>query len=80
MVAQVEEQYQTVISSHAFKTLLDQERCKTDVAVFFRRVRSILSDMDAHPRRLLDLSRTVANDRQMVRKPLVGVAKCVRGL
>ena len=66
VVAQVEEQYPTVVSSHAFKTLMDQDNCKTDTAVFFRRVRSILRDLDGHRRRLLDLSRTVANDKQMV--------------
>jgi hypothetical protein len=66
VVAQVEEQYQTVVASHAFKNLLDQEKCKTSTAVFFRRVRSILRDLDVHRRRLLDLSRTVENDKQMV--------------
>ncbi|KAK0714741.1 hypothetical protein B0H67DRAFT_490888 [Lasiosphaeris hirsuta] len=65
VVAQVEEQYRTVVSSHAFETLIGQEKCKTDVAVFFRRVRSILRDLDVHRRRLLDLSRTVANDKNM---------------
>jgi hypothetical protein len=66
VVAQVEEQYRTVISSYAFKNLLDQEKCKTSTAVFFRRISSILRDMDVHRRRLLDLSRTVVNDKQMV--------------
>ncbi|KAK0652661.1 hypothetical protein B0T16DRAFT_427050 [Cercophora newfieldiana] len=65
VVVQVEEQYQTVVSSHAFKTLMDQEKCKTSTAIFFRRVRSILRELEAHRRRLLDLSRTVANDKQM---------------
>lgn len=65
VVAQVEEQYQTVVSSHAFTTLMDQGKCKTDIAVFFRRTRSLLRDMEVHRRRLLDLSRTVANDKQM---------------
>ncbi|KAK5658134.1 hypothetical protein OQA88_2106 [Cercophora sp. LCS_1] len=65
VVSQVEEQYRTVVASHAYKTLLNQEKCKTDVAVFFRRVNSILRDLDVHRRRLLDLSRTVANDKHM---------------
>lgn len=65
VVAQVEEQYQTVVSSHAFKTLMDEEKCRTSTAIFFRRVRSILREFEAHRRRLLDLSRTVANDKQM---------------
>jgi len=66
VVAQVEEQYQTVVLSHAFKTLIDRGKCKTDIAVFFRRTRNLLRDMEVHRRRLLDLSRTVANDKQMV--------------
>jgi hypothetical protein len=69
VVSQVQEQYQAVISSHAFTTLLDGEKCKAEVAVFFRRVRSILHDMAVHRRRLLDLSRTVQNDKHMVSGP-----------
>jgi hypothetical protein len=66
VISQVQEQYQAVISSHAFTTLLDEENCKAEAAVFFRRVRSILHDMGVHRRRLLDLSRTVENDKHMV--------------
>jgi hypothetical protein len=67
VVAQVQEQYQTVIASHAFTTLLDGDQCKAELAVFFRRVRTVLRDLAAHRRRLLDLSRTVENDKNMVR-------------
>lgn len=69
VVSQVQEQYQTVIASHAFTTLLDGAKCKAEVDRFFRRVRSILHDMDVHRRRLKDLSRTVENDKHMVREP-----------
>ncbi|KAK4148486.1 hypothetical protein C8A00DRAFT_38936 [Chaetomidium leptoderma] len=65
VVTQVQEQYETVVSSHAFTTLLDGERCKAEVATFFRRVRSILHDMGVHHRRLQDLSRIVGNDKHM---------------
>jgi hypothetical protein len=67
VIAQVQEQYQTVIASHAFTTLLDGDQCKAEQAVFFRRVRTVLRDLAAHRRRLLDLSRTVENDKHMVR-------------
>jgi len=66
VVAQLEEQYRTVVSSYAFKTLMDEEKCRMSTAMFFQRVRSVLRDLEAHRRRLLDLSRTVANDMQMV--------------
>ncbi len=66
VVTQVEEQYRTVVSSHAFRTMLNQDKCKTDVAAFFRRVRIFLHDLEVHRRRLLDLSRMVENDKQMV--------------
>jgi hypothetical protein len=66
VICQVQGQYQAVISSHAFATLLDEEDFKTEAAVFFRRVQSILHDMGVHHRRLLDLSRTVENDKHMV--------------
>jgi hypothetical protein len=68
VVCQVQEQYETVIASHAFTTLLDGERCKPELAAFFRRVRSILHDMDSHRRRLEDLARTLENERQLVRR------------
>ncbi|KAH6631272.1 hypothetical protein F5144DRAFT_570529 [Chaetomium tenue] len=65
VVSQVQEQYQTVIASHAFTTLLKGDQCKAELAVFFRRVRTVLRDLAAHRRRLLDLSRTVENDKNM---------------
>ncbi|KAK3290430.1 uncharacterized protein B0H64DRAFT_427698 [Chaetomium fimeti] len=65
VVSQVQEQYQTVISSHAFTTLLNEGQCKAELAVFFRRVRTVLRDLAVHRRRLLDLSRTVDNDKNM---------------
>jgi len=77
VVAQVEGQYRTVISSYAFQNLLDQKKCRTSTAVFFRRTQSILRDLDVHRRRLLDLSRTVTNDKQMVSSWLVERDVCV---
>lgn len=67
VVSQLQEQYQTVVASHAFTTLLEGAKCNAEVAGFFRRVRSILHDMGVHRRRLQDLSRTVENDKHMVR-------------
>jgi hypothetical protein len=69
IILQLEEQYQTVVSSYAFTTLLGQEKYKTEIAIFFRRVHSILRDMDLHHRRLRDLSSTVASYKQMVKPP-----------
>jgi hypothetical protein len=80
VVSQVQEQYQSVISSHAFTTLLDKEICKAEAAVFFRRVRSILHDMGVHRRRLSDLSRTVENDKHMVSIFTTQQTRRVRGL
>lgn len=77
VVVQIEEQYQSVISSHGFKTMVDQESCKTSIAVFFRRISSVLRDLETHRRRLLDLSRTVANDKLMVTSWLVVLLICV---
>jgi len=68
VVLQLQEQYQAVVASHAFTTLLDGAQCGAEVAGFFRRVRSILHDMGVHRRRLQDLSRTVENDKHMVRE------------
>ncbi|KAL2155744.1 hypothetical protein VTH82DRAFT_486 [Thermothelomyces myriococcoides] len=66
VVIQVKEQYRTVMSSYAFNKLLDKNKCKTEAAVFFRRVNRILRDMEVHRRRLRDLSRTVENDKYML--------------
>ncbi len=71
VVSQVQEQYQAVIASHAFTSLLDGEKCKAEVAVFFRRVRSILHSMGVHRRRLQALSRIVENDKHLVSELLI---------
>ncbi|GAB1319452.1 hypothetical protein MFIFM68171_09662 [Madurella fahalii] len=65
VIAQVEEQYKTVASSHAFTTLLKQEKYGGDLANFYRRVRNISRDLDVYRRRLLNLSRTVEKDKQI---------------
>jgi len=65
VVVQLEEQYRTVISSHAFKTLIREEKCKTDIGIFFRRIQGVLREMDGYRRRLLDLSHTITSDKQM---------------
>ncbi|KAK3904039.1 hypothetical protein C8A05DRAFT_42815 [Staphylotrichum tortipilum] len=65
VVSQVQEQYETVIASHAFNTFVNQEKCNGDVAAFFRRLRSVLQDMDVHHRRLQALARTVEVDKQL---------------
>ncbi|KAL2189195.1 hypothetical protein L209DRAFT_682575 [Thermothelomyces heterothallicus CBS 203.75] len=65
VIVQVQDQYRAVTSSRAFKKLLDGNKCKTEAAVFFRRVSRILHDMEVHRRRLLDLARTAENDKYM---------------
>lgn len=72
VIAQVEEQYKTVASSHAFTTLIKQEKCSGELADFFRRVHNTSRNLDAHRCRLLNLSRTVEKDKQMVS----GLARC----
>ncbi|KAK3316574.1 hypothetical protein B0H66DRAFT_298763 [Apodospora peruviana] len=65
VVEQIKEQYETVTTSHAFTSLMKQDEVSGDVRLFFRRVRSIERDLDVHRHRLLALSRSIDNDKQI---------------
>jgi hypothetical protein len=67
VVAQIREQYESVVASHAFTSLMDATECQGDLTTFFRRVRSIERNLDVHHRRLKALCRAIDNDKQMVR-------------
>ncbi|KAH6613722.1 hypothetical protein B0J18DRAFT_470055 [Chaetomium sp. MPI-SDFR-AT-0129] len=67
VVSQVEEQYRTVIASHAYNTLLDTAQCESEVAAFFRRVHNLQSELAIYRRRMQDLSRSVNEDKNLVR-------------
>lgn len=73
VVSQVEEQYRTVIASHAYNTLLDTTQCEPEVAAFFCRVHDLQSDLTMYRRRLQDLSRCVEDDKKLVRDAISSI-------
>ncbi|KAK4140569.1 uncharacterized protein C8A04DRAFT_14831 [Dichotomopilus funicola] len=66
VLSQVEEQYRTVIASHAYNTLLDTKQCESEVAAFFRRLHNLQGDLALYRRRLQDLASRVDDDKHLL--------------
>ena len=66
VIDQIEEEYRDLPESYAFKKFLHKEQYERDLATFLRRIRALRQELELLRRRLLDLSRTVEKDKQMV--------------
>lgn len=66
VVSQIREQYEMVIASHAFRTLMNEKEYEGEISAFLRRTRSVEREIEGHRRRLQALSRSVDNEKQMV--------------
>lgn len=66
VLREIREHYEEVIASHAFKTHIQSELCKGEIAVFFRRVKSVERELDNHLGQLNSLARALENEKVMV--------------
>lgn len=72
VLREIREHYEEVIASHGFKTHIKSELCKGEIAVFFRRVKSVERELDNHLSRLNSLARGLENEKVMVSTPIIG--------
>ncbi|CAN8104214.1 unnamed protein product [Discula destructiva] len=65
VLEELRQHYEEVVSSYGFNAYIKVEKCRSETAAFFRRVKSVERELDIHYGRLNSLARALDNEKTM---------------